>query len=145
MDAPPLKPPVATGGPLGCWLLRRSSITIYVAVPTFPPEKDVMGPTPPGYHGMTRRGFLVGSGLGLAAGVGGSAAWHRWLNARAGRGNPAAVRSFTGTSREVARPEFAMPGRFPGRVVEVRHPGSVTADHHIRPEAVKAMMDRGMV
>jgi hypothetical protein len=37
-----------------------------------------------------------------------------------------------------------MPGRFPGRVVEVRHPGSVSPDHRINGAAVQAMMDRGM-
>jgi uncharacterized protein (DUF362 family) len=52
--------------------------------------------------------------------------------------------SFTGRSREVERPENAMPGRFPGRVIEVRHPGSVNRDQHINPRAVKTMMARGM-
>jgi uncharacterized protein (DUF362 family) len=37
-----------------------------------------------------------------------------------------------------------MPGPFRGRVVEVTHPGSVTADNQIRPDAVHAMMNRGM-
>jgi uncharacterized protein (DUF362 family) len=38
-----------------------------------------------------------------------------------------------------------MPGPYPGRVVEVHHPGSVRKDYSISAEAVKAMMDRGMV
>jgi uncharacterized protein (DUF362 family) len=38
-----------------------------------------------------------------------------------------------------------MPGRFPGRVVEVHHPGSVSRSYEIRPAAVKAMIGRGMV
>jgi hypothetical protein len=37
-----------------------------------------------------------------------------------------------------------MPGPFPGRVVEVHHPGSVRPDHRINADAVKQMMDRGM-
>src|SRR5439155_24676283 len=37
-----------------------------------------------------------------------------------------------------------MPGRFPGRVIEVRHPGAVSADNVIDEDAVRAMMDRGM-
>ena len=37
-----------------------------------------------------------------------------------------------------------MPGPFPGRVVEVRHPAAVSAAHEINDRAVTAMMDRGM-
>jgi hypothetical protein len=37
-----------------------------------------------------------------------------------------------------------MPGRFPGRVVEVRRPDAVSADWRIHAEAVDAMIDRGM-
>jgi hypothetical protein len=37
-----------------------------------------------------------------------------------------------------------MPGPYPGRVVEVRHPAAVTADHVINPDVVNAMIDRGM-
>src|SRR5208282_6232433 len=35
-------------------------------------------------------------------------------------------------------------GPFPGRVVEVHHPGSVSADYTIDASAVKQMVDRGM-
>jgi uncharacterized protein (DUF362 family) len=37
-----------------------------------------------------------------------------------------------------------MPGPFPGRVIEVHHPGAVRADHSISSEAVTGMMERGM-
>jgi hypothetical protein len=37
-----------------------------------------------------------------------------------------------------------MPGRYPGRVVEVHHPGAVNPDYEIDGSAVRAMMERGM-
>jgi uncharacterized protein (DUF362 family) len=39
-----------------------------------------------------------------------------------------------------------MPGPFPGRVIEVHHPGAVDVanNHRISAEAVRAMMDRGL-
>jgi hypothetical protein len=37
-----------------------------------------------------------------------------------------------------------MPGPFPGRVIEVHHPGSVRADGALSADAVRAMMNRGM-
>src|SRR5262249_51928521 len=54
--------------------------------------------------------------------------------------------SFTGRSLEVPRPRDAMPGPFPGRVIEVHHPGAVDVanNHRISAEAVRAMMDRGL-
>ena len=64
-------------------------------------------------HGITRRGFLAGTAFGLAAG-----APLAWL---AGRHLP----RFTGRSEEVLQPEYAMPGRFPGRVVRVHNPAAV--------------------
>src|SRR5262249_2575149 len=53
--------------------------------------------------------------------------------------------SFTGRTAEVSRPSLAMPGRFPGRVIEVRHPGAVNGNHEINQDAVNVMIDRGMV
>lgn len=84
---------------------------------------------------LTRRGFLVGAGVGLAAG--GAAGWLglRELSRRHG---------FTGRTVEVARPEFGIPGAFPGRVVEVHHPGSVGDDNRVNADAVRSMMSRGM-
>lgn len=93
------------------------------------------------YHGccgITRRGLMLGAGAGLAAGV----SLHLWgLRSRAG-GERAP--SFTGRTVEVPRPALAMPGPFPGRVIEVRHPDAVTPDNIIRHDAVAAMMARGM-
>jgi uncharacterized protein (DUF362 family) len=97
--------------------------------------------------GVSRRGFLAGAGVGLIAGgalAGGAAfAWRR-LWGEAGTGGSERPERFAGRSREVDRPGNAMPGRFPGRVIEVHHPGSVTADHRVSPEAVAAMIGRGM-
>ncbi len=91
---------------------------------------------------LSRRRFLQGAGLGLAAGA--SASWlgfRRW-----GDAEPSAAPrpAFTGRSVEVARPALAMPGPYPGRVIEVRHPEAVQADHTIAPDAVHTMMERGL-
>lgn len=50
---------------------------------------------------------------------------------------------FSGKCIEDAKPAFAIPGRFPGRVVEVHHPGSV-ANGHVAAEPVGQMVARGM-
>jgi uncharacterized protein (DUF362 family) len=84
--------------------------------------------------GITRRGFLVGAGMGLVVG-----APLGWL---ALKGWPHSL--FSGQSQEVANPEFAMPGPFPGRVIEVRHPGAVSDQHVINASAVRQMMGHGM-
>jgi uncharacterized protein (DUF362 family) len=91
---------------------------------------------------VTRRGFLVGAGAGLAAGL--PLGWLGFKGARWLRSGDEQLSPFTGRSVEDRHPQFAMPGRFPGRVVEVRHPGSVKGDNRISTEAVKQMMDRGM-
>lgn len=88
--------------------------------------------------GITRRGFLAGAATGLAVG-----APLTWLGLRAW--DASQPPSFTGRSVEVPRPAHGMPGRFPGRVVEVQHPGAVRADHTLDAGAVKAMVHRGMV
>src|SRR5439155_20703363 len=51
---------------------------------------------------------------------------------------------YGGRPREVDRPPYAMPGRYPGRVVEVRHPEAVAPDHTINARVVERMIDRGM-
>jgi len=95
-------------------------------------------PRIPGCCGITRRGLLLGAGAGLAAAVP-----LGWLGRRLWQGQP--QRSpFTGRSVEDRRATLGMPGRFPGRVVEVRHPGAVTEDNEIVAPAVKRMMERGM-
>lgn len=96
-----------------------------------------MGTNPPaGSNGITRRGFLLGTAAGLAAGApltwAGIQAWHNFHPGQAKRTPPSPL------------PEYAMPGRYPGKVVEVRHPYVVNDKHEIDGNAVNAMIDRGM-
>src|SRR5947207_13007834 len=88
----------------------------------------------------TRRSFLAGLATGL--GIGGSLGWLALR--QLGRTKSESFSSFTGISKEDPRPKFAMPGPFPGRVVEVKHPGSVRPDNSVDAGAVTTMMDRGM-
>jgi uncharacterized protein (DUF362 family) len=89
-----------------------------------------------GWCGVTRRGFLLGAATGLAGGLaaGGAAAWlgHDLLRGLKPHAIPARAS------------DAGMPGRYPGRVVEVRHPGAVSRDWKIDPSAVDGMIDRGM-
>src|SRR5262245_60526519 len=89
----------------------------------------------PGCCGITRRGFLLGAGAGLAVGAPLGCLGLRAWQART---------PFTGRSIEQAAAPLGMPGPFPGRVVEVRHPGAVSDDHVIDAPTVRQMMDRGM-
>jgi uncharacterized protein (DUF362 family) len=70
--------------------------------------------------------------------------WQNWLAPTTTKVDPELFQSFTGRSREVPKPALAMPGPFPGRVIEVRDPDSVTSQNEIRLPAVRDMMDRGM-
>ncbi|MCC6421580.1 MAG: DUF362 domain-containing protein [Gemmataceae bacterium] len=96
-------------------------------------------PEEPAAGSVTRRGFLVGAGAGLAAGLP-----LGWLGLRGWQ--ELATRNPPPAPAVVAaqRSRFAMPGLYPGKVVEVRHPGSVSNDNVINPDAVRCMMDRGM-
>jgi uncharacterized protein (DUF362 family) len=91
-----------------------------------------MATTPCGGRRITRRGFLLGAAVGLCTGAAAA-----WLGQRAHR-------AFTGRTVEVPRPEYGMPGRYPGRVVEVHHPAAVGDDHRIDPPTVRQMMHQGM-
>ena len=92
--------------------------------------------------GLTRRGFLLGAGAGLA--VGGPLGWlglQGWqrLHGREPLPGvpieaPAGLRSLQGAMRR----------RLRGHVVEVRHPASVSDDHVINRDAVRHMVARGM-
>jgi Domain of unknown function (DUF362) len=82
---------------------------------------------------ITRRVFLAGA-AGLAAGVPAVLLANRYLTTPA----------FTGFTSEVARPEHAMPGPFPGRVVEVHRADAVSPENVVNQAAVSAMLDRGM-
>jgi uncharacterized protein (DUF362 family) len=98
------------------------------------------GGIPPGCCGITRRGLLLGAGLGLAAGL--PLGWlglKGWQTIRGERLSP-----FTGRSREVRSPAFAMPGRYPGRVIEVRARDAVSGRNEIRRPAVRRMLGRGL-
>jgi uncharacterized protein (DUF362 family) len=90
--------------------------------------------------GINRRSFLRTAGVGLAgvglgaAGVGVPVLWNRLAH----------LRPFSGKSVEVAKPVDAMPGPFPGRVVEVHHPESVDMMNNVKRPAVAEMLKRGM-
>jgi uncharacterized protein (DUF362 family) len=106
-----------------------------------PPSTTPRAPEPPpsGPRRVTRRGFLVGAGAGLL--VGAPLGWlllKGWQYLDGRWHSP-----FTGTSQEVANPVAAMPGPFPGRVIEVRHPTAVT-QWMVNATAVGPMVDRGM-
>jgi hypothetical protein len=97
---------------------------------------------------MTRRAFLIGgSGITIGASLG--------LVGRHGlRLGAEPMPSFTGKTVEVPKPALAMPGPFPGRVIEVRRPGTVRPtdttpdgrlrDYTIDGDGVHSMMARGM-
>ncbi len=120
-------------------------ITIQIQIlPRIAPERDrIMDPSFRSPRaGISRRGFLLGTGFGLAAG-----APLGWLGLNAltdFRRDSNHLPSFSGRSVENPRPEFAMPGPYPGRVVEVRHRGAVKPDNSICADTVHTMMNRGM-
>jgi uncharacterized protein (DUF362 family) len=101
-----------------------------------------MKPTPCS-RGITRRDLLVG-GTCLAAGLAiptalyyGPGAWRAWRTGHA-------PSPFNGRAREVKDPQYAMPGPYPGRVVEVHHPAAVSPDNAIDSDTVGLLVDRGM-
>src|SRR5262249_18308548 len=103
---------------------------------SFPGRDFTMGTSlPGGCCGITRRGFLLGAAAGLAAGA--PLAWYagRNLPGPAGPAHPPPPLKPTASG---------MPGPFPGRVIEVRHPGSVAADYSVDADAVRQMVDRGL-
>src|SRR5579871_373673 len=99
-------------------------------------------PLPTGSRGLSRRGFLLGTGAGLAAGV--PLTWLGLRGLDALDQGHALLPSFTGRTVEDAHPSAAMPGPFPGRVIEVHREDSVGPNGRINAPAVKGMMDRGM-
>jgi hypothetical protein len=120
-------------------------ITIQVAIHHVRPRREHIMARSSGSNrrGLTRRGFLVGAAAGAAAGLPlgflGKAGLE-WLERHNGLFGP----RFTGETQEVKRPAYAMPGPFPGRVVEVRRADAVRPDHSINADAVNAMIDCGM-
>jgi len=94
-------------------------------------------------HATDRRSFLLGAAAGLGLVGVPAGLWYLWKH-RDKILDPAPAARFTGRRDRHPPERRAMPGRYPGKVIEVRHPGSVTPDHRIVPEAVGAMVDRGM-
>jgi uncharacterized protein (DUF362 family) len=93
---------------------------------------------------LARRAFLLGAGGLVAAGAGGGLTWLGLKRAGLLHAGDEAARSFTGRSAEVQKPAYAMPGPFPGRVVEVNHPDAVDQHNKIQGRTVHEMMNRGM-
>jgi Domain of unknown function (DUF362) len=91
-----------------------------------------------GCCGVTRRGFLLGTATGLAAGI--PATW--WGAQILRRGEP--VSRFTGNPAPEKASTEPMPGKYPGRVIEVHDPHAVSPLHVINDKVVGKMIDRGM-
>jgi len=87
---------------------------------------------------FSRRSLLLGAGAGILVGApAGMVALKGW------QWYDGQVSPFTGRSVEVPRAE-GMPGRFPGRVIEVRHPHAVNEANVIQGPAVRRMIAKGM-
>src|SRR5439155_167729 len=83
-----------------------------------------------------------GAAAGFAAGV--PLAWFGsrwWRDSGQDLWNQLAGSRFSGRSRENERPELAMPGRYPGRVVQVHDPAAVRPHHSADPAIVRKMID----
>jgi uncharacterized protein (DUF362 family) len=89
---------------------------------------------------VSRRGFLFGMGAGLTGAA--SLAW--FAQRPAAQEIPLGFGSSTAKPVGTSRLAHGIPGPFPGRVVEIHHPGSVRDDNTICAQSVPAMMDRGM-
>ncbi|VTS01667.1 DUF362 domain-containing protein [Tuwongella immobilis] len=94
---------------------------------------------------LSRRGFLLGGMAGLAAGIPlGIAAWESWVQSDGKRLAIGNVGPKPGGPVTAAKSFGGMPGRYPGRVVEVHRPGVVSPKHAIDRAGVRAMLDRGI-
>src|SRR5262245_31936057 len=114
----------------------NAGFSVCHALPSnYPPNARILSMNGiPGCCGITRRGFMLGAGAGLAVGAPlGWLGWREWQR-----------RSFTGRSVEQPSAPLGMPGPFPGRVVDVRHPYVIDANYVIDQATVRRMMDRGM-
>src|SRR5262245_3551429 len=82
---------------------------------------------------VSRRTFVAGAAAGAV--VGGAAVWgtQRWLGQRSAAEAPLIVPDT----------KFGLPGRYPGKVIEVHHSEAAQGNKRNRP-AVKAMLDRGL-
>src|SRR5207253_8722591 len=88
---------------------------------------------------ITRRSFMLGAGTGLAVGLPAA-----WLALKNSQNQIIEHQHWSSPAHQEEPAKYGMPGPFPGRVVEIRHPDSVRADSSINSAAVKTMIDRGM-
>jgi hypothetical protein len=91
---------------------------------------------------ISRRGFLLGAAAGLTAGA--ALSWLALRQFPLVLPTPVPISPEESTARSGFAASDSMPGRYPGRVIEVRHPRAVTADHRINAEIVSQLVDRGM-
>lgn len=89
-----------------------------------------------GALGITRRGLIVGGAGGLLVGGG--------LGALGMKGYEHFAEQARRNAPPPSRQPDGMPGRYPGKVVEVRHEGAVDFNNQISAPAVERMVDRGM-
>jgi hypothetical protein len=89
----------------------------------------------------TRRAFLAGLAAGAAAGA--PLAWLAARNLPLLTPKASSAARMADARGQVAASD-AMPGPYPGRVVEVRHSQAVSPENVISREAVSAMVDEGM-
>src|SRR5882672_2633729 len=101
-----------------------------------------MSSSPPGWHGITRRGFLLGAAAGLAAGV--PLAWLAARRLPLIVPSPVSVPPETSNARASLSPSDMMPGRYPGRVIEIQDRRAVSRENVIDGKTVGDMVDRGM-
>jgi hypothetical protein len=103
--------------------------------------------------GVSRRAFLGAAGVGLISGAGALVAARHYLTRESKEPGPYdrdAIfpryerKQFTGECLEDASPTFAMPGRWPGKVIEMHDPAAVV-DQRICYEPVQRMLDQGMI
>lgn len=97
---------------------------------------------------VARRAFLTGAAAGLAGG--GALGWKAWeVLSRRVAGGQSAI-GLESEPRRLAHGSLGVPGPYPGRVIEVHHPGSVmpaAAGVPYAPrnrQAIRAMLARGM-
>lgn len=103
--------------------------------------------------GVSRRGFLGGAALGVGVGVGGALATYKAVEAT----RPPARKEFHQSSIGPEDADNGIPGPYPGKVVEINHPGALLKETKVLPdstgdkkytlrnvEVVRQMLARGM-
>ncbi|HJZ89607.1 MAG TPA: DUF362 domain-containing protein [Gemmataceae bacterium] len=95
-------------------------------------------PHPDERRPLSRRGFLLGTAIGLGVGVPGGILCYRSLRKQLERSEAVVV-----APGGHGGPDL-LPGRHRGRVVEVHNPHAVNDQHQIDCTVVRRMLDRGM-